>query len=181
MRIRNTLRDCFDAISGWLSRHLHSMTGKVNQETTEQQPATTHLPDAPSSLSQNDQNLDADFDEIRLKREFTRENFKPHVVVICERRIPSSITIYGFIGGDQQRIIHFPEEYTDGSQNLAPEDYSAYARANLPEQIPLMGKTIGYVVNYSPDHSIEYDLQGNVVCERSKFLEVAEIRLQVGP
>ncbi len=181
MRIRNTLRDCFDVISGWLPRHRQSMTGKVNQRMTEQHPATTHLPDALSSLGQNDQNLDADFDEIRLKREFTQENFKPHAVALCERKVPSSIVIYGLIGGDQQRIIHFPEAYTDGTQKLAPEDYSAYARKNLPEEIKFMGKTIGYVVNYSPDHSIEYDLKGNVVRERSKFLEVAEIRLQIGP
>lgn len=181
MRIRKTLRDLFEVISHWLQRRRHSMAGKVNQQITTYQLSTTHLPSRSSSFSQNDENLDADWEEIRLKREFTRENFKPHAVVICERKVPSQIVIYGLIGGDQQRIIHFPEERFDGSAKLAAETYSAYARKNLPKEIKLMGKTIGYVVNYSPDHSIEYDLKGNVVCERNEYYEVGEIYLRLGP
>ena len=58
--------------------------------------------------------------------------------------------MYGFIGGERQRIIHFSIGGFDGPEKLEPETYSGFARANLPDEIKFMGKPVGYIVKLFP-------------------------------
>ena len=175
MQIRYMLRKFSDVISKWLPVRRPSINSEGDQQIVKQQ----H--DTPSVDGKNGQNLISRRDEIRLRRELARQNFKPFAVVICERKVPSSITMYGFMGGEQQRIIHFPGDGFDGPEKLDPETYSAFARANLPDEIKFMGKPVGYVVNYSPKCSIQFDLEGKVVRKRNRIIGVGKVLLRVGP
>lgn len=201
MRIRKTLRDLSNVISKWFPLRRRSNDLKKGIELTPQQLAALRegisslgqpKPNNRASTIRNDQDSDSSDVEVlaggsekssieieKAKDEWWRKNFKPHAVVICARKIPSSIVIYGMIGGERQRIIDFPERGVFRGRRLSPENYSDYVRENLPEEIPLMGKTIGYVVNYSFDYSIEYDLHGKVVNERNRFHKVADIQIRI--
>ena len=174
MRIRKTLRDFSSALANWLKLRRHSTGSEENQRVAKQQHET------PSVGDRNGHKLISRREEIRLRRELARQFFNPFAVVICERKIPSSITMYGFMGGDRQRIIHFPVDGFNGSEKLDPEVYSAFVRANLPDEIRFMGKPVGYVVNYSPNRSIQFDLEGNVVRKRRRVIGVGRVSLRIG-
>ena len=203
MRIRKLLRDLSKSIPNrfWFQRHssVDEASGQLTNEPLAggQEESPTFggdEPNEPTPAIRNSKDVVSSSDDgssdgseipveaiLKANAEWRRENFEPHAVVICPSKVPSSIVIYGLIGGESQRIIHFPEHDARGSGRLTPENYSNYVKVNLPERIPLMGKTIGYAVNYSLDHSIEYDVHGNVVCERDSYYDVGDIYLGVGP
>ena len=81
-----------------------------------------------------------------------RRNFRPHAVALTERERPS-LVIGMMIFGDQ-RLVYFPEE-TD------PASFRDQVLRALPEDVPLFGRPIGFIVNYTPDRAVEFDLHGS--------------------
>ena len=62
--------------------------------------------------------------------------------------------------GDQRFV--FFEEGTD------PADFRDHVLRALPEDVPLFGRPTGFIVNYTPDRAVEFDLRGSEVVSYAK-------------
>jgi hypothetical protein len=108
-----------------------------------------------------------------------RAAFKPHAIILTERKIPQPIFVAAMIGVDELLRIDFPpfaaaEMYPDLAiegirLKLARWNRDFNRRKGLGSyQLPAFGRPIGFVVNYSPDQATSFDLGGNVVEVLSK-------------
>jgi hypothetical protein len=84
-----------------------------------------------------------------------RQSFVPHAIILTERKTPQPIFVAAIVGVDFDLTagpLTFVEQAVRGvRQKLANWKVGA---------IPTFGKAIGVVVNYSPDHAVEFDLTG---------------------
>ena len=131
------------------------------------------------------QSLGVDVEEIDESIEVTRaeqittvdadygESFKPHAVILTERWRPSPIFIYAMTGGARHRIISF-------SENSGPNTYAVQAREALPETVLCLGRTTGYVVNYSPDFALRFNKEGRLEEELDRALCVEPASASIG-
>jgi hypothetical protein len=92
-------------------------------------------------------------------------NFQPHAVYLTERRVPSPI----FIAAMSRS---FPKRRFDFAENEKPINFPLVAHQNMPEQIIAFGSVTGFVVNYTPRLSLEFDRDGNPVAIRDKAQDV---------
>ena len=91
-----------------------------------------------------------------------RKSFVPHAIIITERKIPQPIFVAAFIGVDRLLRVDF-----DLTTN--PTTFVQQALRGVREKlaswkvgaIPTFGKPVAVVINYSPDHAVEFDLNGN--------------------
>jgi hypothetical protein len=108
-----------------------------------------------------------------------RASFKPHAIILTDRRIPQPIFVAALIGVDELLRIDFPplaspEMYPDLAiegirLKLARWHRDFNRRKGLGSyQLPAFGRPVGFVVNYSPDQATSFDLGGNVVEVLSK-------------
>jgi hypothetical protein len=108
-----------------------------------------------------------------------RASFKPHAIIITERQIPHPIFVAAMIGVDELLRIDFPpaaspEMYPDLAvegirTKLARWNRDFNRRKGLDfYDLPAFGRPIGFVVNYSPDHAVCFDLDGNALEVLSK-------------
>ncbi len=88
-----------------------------------------------------------------------RASFKPHAYLVGSTNRPSQITFYGITGG--------PERWLKISLDLSqpPVTYAFQAHEFVAKTpfVPYHGRTTGYVVNYTPDSAVRFDLGGNPV------------------
>ena len=88
-----------------------------------------------------------------------RASFIPHAYLVGSTNRPSQITFYGMTGGPE-RWLKIPLDVWQ-----PPVTYAVQARefvAKTPE-VPFFGKTTGFIVNYTPDSAVRFDLDGNPV------------------
>ena len=101
-----------------------------------------------------------------------RASFKPHAIILTDRRIPQPIFVAAIIG--ELRRIDFPPCATaDTYVSLAIEGIRArLARWNREfnplmslgsYHLPAFGRPTYFVVNYSPDHAVRFDLDGHAL------------------
>ena len=76
-----------------------------------------------------------------------RANFQPHAIWLGERTRPSPV-----IGVNRKPLLLDPA--------LPPWEMVARAVASAPPGVPLLGRTTGFWLNYTPDLAVRYDLQG---------------------
>jgi hypothetical protein len=88
-----------------------------------------------------------------------RTSFKPHAYLLGTATRPSSITIFGISGG-AERWLKIP---LDCSQLPITFATQALAVVRKTPTINFFGPTTGFIVNYTPDHAVRFDLQGNPV------------------
>ena len=112
-------------------------------------------------------------ERIAAEDEAYRQSFKPHAVILAERRIPSPVFAYAMCGGARLRIIPFQE----GS---SPGTYAVQAREALPETVPGLGRPTGYVVNYSPDFALSFNKEGRLVGKLGRALRVGQSSVITG-
>ena len=112
-------------------------------------------------------------EQIAAEDEAYRESFKPHAIILTERTIPSQITIYAMTGGSRHRIIPM----SDGS---SPETFAAQARQGLPKVVPFLGRSTGFVINYTPDFALRHDRSGRLVARLDRALRVGESGAIIG-
>ncbi|XYD12458.1 hypothetical protein R1A27_31420 (plasmid) [Methylobacterium sp. NMS12] len=113
-----------------------------------------------------------------------RRAFRPHAVIQTEYMRPSQITICGLMGGAGPRLI-IPLDLS-----LSPVTYIQQAVDALPGQtmprsdggrhVIFFGKALGLVINYSPDHVLRCDLEGNPLEILEKAYRVGEVSLSLG-
>jgi hypothetical protein len=105
-----------------------------------------------------------------------RTSFKPHAYLVGSQNRPSQITFYGITGGPE-RWLKIP---LDLSQ--PPVTYAVQARefvAKTPE-VPFFGKTTGFIVNFTPDSSVRFDLDGNPVEHFDKSYIPGQVEVFIG-
>ena len=102
-----------------------------------------------------------------------RESFRPHAVILTERKIPSQITFYAMTGGARHRIIPMKE----GS---SPETFEQQARKGLPDVVLFLGRPTGYVVNYTPEYAEMFNKEGRLVQRLDRAFRVGESGVIVG-
>ena len=83
-----------------------------------------------------------------------RRDFTPHAVIVTEREWPSNLFWMMFTG--DERFVFF-------ETGTNPADFRDYVLGVLPEETALFGKTVGYIVNYTPDWAVTFDRFGQRV------------------
>jgi hypothetical protein len=122
--------------------------------------------------------------ETQTKEVAWRTAFKPHAVIVTGIRIPSQITFCALAGGPETLlIIRF-----DLSQ--PPITFVRQSVAGLPRKapvgtdgrrcVPFFGEPLGLIINYSPDHALYCDLEGNPIEWLSAACRVGHIELALG-
>jgi len=82
-----------------------------------------------------------------------RAQFKPHGIWKTQLDRPSSISMAAWINAPARLLIPFPPE-------LQPSEYIGYCQETAPKGVPLYGFVTGFTVNYTPDHAVEFNLEG---------------------
>jgi hypothetical protein len=87
-----------------------------------------------------------------------RAAFKPHAIILTEHIRPTSITLAAFTAADRELRIDF-------EPNSQPISYITQTLRAVRRRSPIrfFGAAVGVVVNYSPDHAVRFDLDGNAV------------------
>lgn len=88
-----------------------------------------------------------------------RRDFRPHAVIVTERERPSNLFWMLFAG--DERFVFF-------EKGTNPADFRDYVLGVLPEETALFGKPVGYIVNYTPDWAVTFDLLGNRVASHTE-------------
>jgi hypothetical protein len=86
-----------------------------------------------------------------------RASFKPHAYLVGSEHRPSQITIYGITGGPE-RWLKIP---LDLSQPPVTYAVQAHEFVKKTPFVPFFGPTTGFIVNYTPDSAVRFDLDGN--------------------
>ena len=88
-----------------------------------------------------------------------RAAFKPHAYLVGTETRPSQITIYGITGG-AERWLKIPLDLSQPPVSYALQALEVVAKT---PSVPFFGKTTGFIVNYTPDSAVRFDLDGNPV------------------
>jgi hypothetical protein len=91
--------------------------------------------------------------EAEARDKIWRENFRPHVIILTENTVPSPIFVAAIIG--VEKLLRIDLDATQG-----PVSFVRRVLNRLPEEVAAFGKPIGFVINYSPDQAIRFDLNG---------------------
>jgi hypothetical protein len=104
-----------------------------------------------------------------------REAFRAHAIILTERERPSQITIAALCGFISLKRVDFP----DGTPAL---DYVRFVRSEIARrlqryagEVPMFGKPTGFVINYSPDAAIVFDLEGTAVQQQEHAQRIGEV------
>ena len=101
-----------------------------------------------------------------------RAAFRPHAIISTERSIPNPIWIVALIGVEKILRRDFDLSKPIGT-------YLHQALAQVPENTPGFGRPIGVTVNYATDHSIRYDLTGNVLAVLSEAVRPGQASISI--
>ena len=105
-----------------------------------------------------------------------RASFKPHAYLVGSTNRPSQITFYGITGG--------PERWLKISLDLSqpPVTYAFQAHEFVAKTpfVPYHGRTTGYVVNYTPDSAVRFDLDGNPVEHFDRAYMPGQVEVFIG-
>jgi hypothetical protein len=88
-----------------------------------------------------------------------RKSFKPHAYLVGSQNRPSQITFYGMTGGPE-RWLKIPLDFSQSPVTYAVQAHEFVAKTPF---VPYHGRTTGYIVNYTPDRAVRFDLDGNPV------------------
>ena len=94
--------------------------------------------------------------EAEARDKIWRENFCPHAIILTERTVPSPIFVAAMIG--VEKLLRIDLDATQG-----PVSFVRQVLDRLPEGVPAFGKTIGFVINFSPDKAVRFDLNGQPI------------------
>jgi hypothetical protein len=84
--------------------------------------------------------------ESEARDKIWRENFCPHAIILTERTVPSPIFVAAIIG--VEKLLRIDLDLTQ-----RPVSFVRRVLDRLPEGVIAFGKTVGFVINYSPDQA----------------------------
>ncbi len=110
-----------------------------------------------------------------------RTAFGPHAIILTERQCPHPIFIAAILGVENLRRVDF--DLTQG-----PVSYVRQALQGVGEkvgrsgEVTAFGRATGFVINFSPDHAVRFDLEGKPVeaLDRAYRLGQASFHLKGG-
>ena len=105
-----------------------------------------------------------------------RVAFKPHAYLLGTHTRPSQLLFFAITGG-AERWLKIP---LDLSQ--PPLSYAALALA-VVRRTPVVryfGATTGFIVNYTPDHAVRFDLEGKPVETLTHAYRPVEVTVSLG-
>jgi hypothetical protein len=101
-----------------------------------------------------------------------RARFQPHAIWTTVRSQPSSTAMAGFINAPVRLMLSFPAD-------LSTHDFVAYCQAQAPKGVPLYGPVTGFIINYTPDRAVRYDLNGETQETRDVAMRVSSAAARV--
>ncbi len=161
--------------------------------TSEQ--AKTIIKALPSALEMKKEKVDAAIRETANiieeanRKKFTeqeaawRNAFKPHAIILTERTRPEPIFAAAFIGVN--RILRVDFDLTADRASFVQQGLNGI-RLKLAEfpspsgVLPCFGRPTGFVVNYTPDRAIRFDLDGDAVAIVPQAFRVGDVALLAG-
>jgi hypothetical protein len=124
---------------------------------------------------------------MRLLKEKDRERylreFQPHAVLLCERTRPSPVFAAAVIGVDKLLVLKFdlaagPQTFVDQVLDQIAEKCGESLRNDgAPFGVPAFGKVLGFTINYSADHAVQYDLEGRQTATLNYAVRIGTARL----
>jgi len=102
-----------------------------------------------------------------------RENFCPHAIILTERTVPSPIFAAAIIG--VEKLLRIDLDLTQ-----RPVSFVRRCSIAFPEGIIAFGKTVGFVINYSPDQAVRFDRNGQPIEILDKAVRPATAVLYLG-
>jgi hypothetical protein len=104
-----------------------------------------------------------------------RDAFRPHAVILTERSIPSPLFVAAFMGVERLLRIRLDTD-------AAPDTFGRQARERLPPDggVSAFGRVIGYVVNDSPDETVQYDLKEHEAARFGRGIRMGQKTVRIG-
>jgi hypothetical protein len=115
----------------------------------------------------------AEKQEAETREKIWRENFCPHAIILTERTVPSPIFVAAIVG--VEKLLRIDLDATHG-----PANFVRQVLDHLPEGVPAFGKPIGFVINYSPDHAVRFDPNGQPIAILDKAVRPGTAVLRLG-
>ena len=105
-----------------------------------------------------------------------RASFKPHAYLVGSQNRPSQITFYGMTGGPE-RWLKIPLDLSQPPVTYAVQAHEFVAKT---PSVPFFGPTTGFVVNYTPDSAVSFDLDGNPVEHFDRAYRPGQVEVFIG-
>jgi hypothetical protein len=105
-----------------------------------------------------------------------RASFKPSAYLLGTKTRPSQITIYGLTGGSE-RWLKIPLDLSLPPVTFAAQAHEVVRRTPF---VQFFGPTTGFIVNYTPDDAVRYDLNGEPVEHRDAAYRPGIVKLFIG-
>lgn len=115
------------------------------------------------------------------QEEAWRAAFKPHAIILTERKIPEPIFVAAFIGVDRLLHVDFdlqkgPISYVKQALDVLGKKLNAWGS----DQLPAFGRPTGVVVNYTPVRAVRFDLSGKPIAILDRAHRVGDASLSIG-
>lgn len=131
-------------------------------------------------------------DQQRRARDATwRAAFVPHAIILTERTIPEPICVAAIIGVD--RILRIDFDLTAERSTFVHQAingirarvvrWNRNAVPNMPlgsYHLPAFGHVTGFVINYTADRAVRFDLDGRALAILARVYRIGEARLDIG-
>jgi hypothetical protein len=105
-----------------------------------------------------------------------RGSFKPHAYLVGSENRPSQITFYGITGGPE-RWLKIPLDFSQPPVTYAVQAHEFVAKTPF---VPYHGRTTGFIVNYTADSAVRFDLDGNPVEHFDRAYMPGEVEVFIG-
>jgi hypothetical protein len=105
-----------------------------------------------------------------------RASFEPRGYLLGTSDRPSQIFIFGLTGGPE-RWLKIPLDLSQPPLSYTAQALSVVRRTPL---VKFFGPTTGFIVNYTPDHAVRFDLDGRPVETLTRAHRPGEVTLYLG-
>jgi hypothetical protein len=99
--------------------------------------------------------------------------FKPHGYLLGTSDRPSQIFIFGLTGGPE-RWLKIPLDLSQPHLSYAAQALAVVRRTPV---VKFFGATTGFIVNYTPDHAVRFDVEGRPVETLTRAYRPGEVTL----
>ena len=108
-------------------------------------------------------------------------NWPCHAVILTESERPTQLFVAAFIGIDRLKRVDFdlaegPVSYIQQALNGLRHKLQRWKS----EQIPTFGRPTGIIINYTPDHAVRSDLEGNAVEVLDRAYRLGDVSFSIG-
>jgi hypothetical protein len=98
----------------------------------------------------------AEEQQAEAREKLWRENFRPHVIIVTERTIPTPIFVAALLS--VEKLLRIDLDLT-----RRPVSFVEQALERLPEGVIAFGRTAGFVINYSLEQAVRFDCEGQPI------------------